>query len=442
MRRVSYFTLGCRLNASESEGVMRDLVALGYRVVPFGKACEIVFLQTCTVTAQADASCRNVIRRAKRDHPEALLVVSGCFAEVQRDEIRASLEIDLLIRAEEKEKSARLIDKLYRERGTVSFEGEKTQSIGEAATSKFRTRAFVKIHDGCNYFCAYCIVPHARGRVRSTEIAEVIVSVRRELAAGVKEVVLTGVNIGEYRSGDGGRLRLSDVVREVLTLKHEGLRRLRLSSIEPNTVSDALLEVLKGEETFLPHFHLPLQSASDHVLSLMGRRYRFQDYERVVAKILNFFPDAGIGCDLIAGFPGEEEEHFEEAIKRVSELPIHFFHLFPFSPRPGTKAFEMIDQRYKHVHKRIADERVKRLSVLAEEKLLKFAEKMQGRVVPVLFEGKGNRGYTPNYLEVECDADADIDVVNANEILDVRLREFDLERRVFRADRIDPGICH
>lgn len=393
-KKVSIYTLGCRLNFAESGTLAEQFSERGYSVVPFEEPADVVLINTCTVTDGADSNCRNIIRKAQKISPTAKVVVVGCYAQMESDKISKMEGVDLVLGTSEKYRVFDYLDELNE---TVHI--DKCNDFFAAATTKAdsHTRAFLKIQDGCNYVCAYCIIPFARGRSRATSISSIITSAEKLVAEGFKEIVLTGVNIGEYQSSSGERLE--DLIAQIL--KVDGLERLRISSIEPNTVTDELLAILKSSDKFMQHFHIPLQSGDDDILSAMRRKYTTSDYRNIINKIHTVFPQAAIGADIIVGLPGESEQQFQNSYDLMSELPLTHFHVFPYSKRKNTTAASMEDQIPKSVKK----ERAAKLSSLGDEKLLKFSESLLGSKTNVLFELEKDgywEGYTPTFLRVKC----------------------------------------
>ncbi len=401
-KRVALHTLGCRLNFSETGSIAAGFEKRGYQVVPFGENADVVFINTCTVTDSADSTCRNLINKAHRSSPEGKIVVAGCYAQMDAPKISKMQGVDLVLGTTEKYK---VFDYLGEEE-TDQIHIDKTSDFYGAATSlsEGHTRAFLKIQDGCNYVCSFCIIPQARGRSRAISIDSAIAEAKNVLSQGFKEIVLTGVNIGEYEHSSGERL--ADLVRQVLEL--DGLERLRLSSVEPNTLSDELLDVFASSPKFMPHFHIPLQSGSDEILTKMRRKYDVALYRKTMDRILERFPDAGIGADIIVGFPGETEEQFKQTYDLAKELPLTHFHVFPFSTRKNTIAAKMED----HIQHSVKKDRVKSLIALGEAKLAMFAEDQIGNVSNVLYERKNKKGlwegYTPNYVRVLTQSPIDL----------------------------------
>ncbi|MBF0206819.1 MAG: MiaB/RimO family radical SAM methylthiotransferase [Oligoflexia bacterium] len=419
-KKICFFTLGCRLNTAESDALASKFLKKGFALVSSKNKAErpdVVFINTCSVTADADATSRHIIRKMRREHAQAVIVVSGCFAENRREELASMLMADLCLSIADKEADdlVERVEALLRCRnGGIGGDGGGdsvgVRGVRDGVQHRIRTRAFVKVQDGCDYFCAYCIVPHVRGRARSLPIPTVLADVRQLLCAcpdesAPKEIVLTGVNIGSGKN-------FKQLILEMVKLERElpQLRRWRISSIEPNTVDDELLNILKSSSAFQPYFHIPLQSGSERILQKMGRRYSCVEYRRVVENILTYFPRAGIGADVIVGYLGEGDTDFMECQAFIRELPLTHLHVFPYSPREKTRAFlEWNNQKSLRVDSHDLKQRTKILRELGEVKLATFANKMCGTQAEVLFEGrvaigesgeKIHKGYTGNYLEV------------------------------------------
>tara|TARA_R110000868_G_scaffold187715_1_gene430258 strand:- start:2045 stop:3367 length:1323 start_codon:yes stop_codon:yes gene_type:complete len=397
-KRVALHTLGCRLNFSETGSIASGFEERGYQIVPFGERADVVFINTCTVTDGADSSCRNLIRKAHTSSPEGKIVVAGCYAQMDAPRIAKMQGVDLVLGTTEKYKVFDYLGEAESEQIHI----DKTAHFYGAATStaEGHTRAFLKIQDGCNYVCSFCIIPQARGRSRAISVEAAIDEAKRVLDQGFKEIVLTGVNIGEYERSSGERL--PDLVAKLAEL--DGLERLRLSSVEPNTLSDELLDVFASTDKFMPHFHIPMQSGSDEILKLMRRKYDVDFYQKIIEKVMTRFPEAGIGADIIVGFPGETDEQFMQTYNLAKELPLTHFHVFPFSKRKNTTAGKMEN----HIQHAVKKERVRSLIALGEAKLAMFAEDQIGSVADVLYERRGKsgawEGYTPNYVRVHTNS--------------------------------------
>ena len=410
-KKVALYTLGCRLNASESGTISQGFVDRGYEVVPFGEQADVVFINTCTVTDGADSTCRNLIRKAHKCSPEGKIVVAGCYAQMEAETISRIQGVDLILGTTEKYK---VFDYLNEEEENKIFI-EKTNEFWGASTTlaDSHTRAFLKIQDGCNYICSFCIIPFARGRSRAISITEAVKGAKKLIDQGFKEIILTGVNIGEYESSSGEKL--SDLIKEILALPK--LDRLRLSSVEPNTITEELLEVMKSSPKFLDHFHIPLQSGDNEILKNMRRKYSTDDYKKVMNMILKAYPNAGIGADIIVGYPGETDEQFKNTYNFLKEMPISHFHVFPYSKRKGTTAASETN----HIQHGLKKKRVQSLIMFGDEKLSIFAEDQIGRNSKVLFEKRNEKGffegYTSNFTRVMVESNSDL----SNKVLNVHL---------------------
>ncbi len=413
-KRVAFHTLGCRLNFSETGTIAQGFKDRGYQIVEFGEPADITFLNTCTVTDKADSTCRNLIRKAHRISPEGKVIVAGCYAQMESESIAKMQGVDLILGTSEKHK---VFDYLEEDEQEAIHIDQKNEFWEASTTLADRhTRAFLKIQDGCNYVCSYCIIPFARGRSRAMSIKRILERANYLLDHGFKEIILTGVNIGEYENNTSEKL--ADLVEQLLALPK--LERLRLSSVEPNTIDDRLFTVMQSSDKFLDHFHIPLQSGDDSILARMRRHYDSNFYRQLIFKIKDAFPDAGIGADIIVGYPGESEEQFLNTYNFLEELPITHFHVFPFSMRKGTTAAREPD----HIQHQVKKERVRQLNILGERKLLTFSQQQLGKINKVLFEQQDNgywEGYTTNFIKVKVLSDKNL----KNCIMDVRLSEIE-----------------
>ena len=417
-KKVSFHTLGCRLNFSETGSISQGFADRGYEIVDFGEPSDVTFINTCTVTDSADSTCRNLIRKAYKASPEGRIVVAGCYAQMDAPRISKMTGVDLVLGTTEKYKVFEYLE----EDEADAIHIDKSADFYGAATSvsEGHTRAFLKIQDGCNYVCSFCIIPFARGRSKAISVDQALKEAQSIVDAGFKEIILTGVNIGEYETTSGEKL--TDLVKAVLNI--DGLERLRLSSVEPNTITDELLEVLKSSPKFLDHFHIPLQSGNDEILTAMKRKYRVDDYKKVIDKIIKFFPEAGIGADVICGFPGETEEQFMDTYNLMRDLPLTHFQVFPYSKRKNTVASRMEDH-IQHPQKKA---RVKSLIALGEAKLRMFSEDQVGTQSEVLFERRNKKGlwegYTTNFVRVNVDSSEDL----KNQVRTVYINSFENNR--------------
>ncbi|MDO9182558.1 MAG: tRNA (N(6)-L-threonylcarbamoyladenosine(37)-C(2))-methylthiotransferase MtaB [Bacteriovorax sp.] len=410
-KRVALHTLGCRLNSSETGSIAQGFKDRGYDIVDFGEAADVVFINTCTVTDAADSTCRNLIRKAHGSSPEGKIVVAGCYAQMEPEKIAGMQGVDLVLGNSEKYKVFEYLD----EEGENQIHVDKSGEFfgGATTTADSHTRAFLKIQDGCNYICAFCIIPFARGRSRAISIADAVTEAKKLVSSGFKEIVLTGVNIGEYEHTSGEKLH--DLVASLLAI--DGLERFRLSSVEPNTITDELIEVLKSSPKVQDHFHIPLQSGDDEILKGMRRKYTVADYRQIINKLMLAFPNAGIGADMIVGFPGETKEQFENTFNLARELPLTHFHVFPYSKRKNTTAAKMEN----HIHHAEKKQRVKSLLMFGDAKLNLFTEDQVGKKTKVLFERRNKHGlfegYSSNYIRVQVQTDLDL----SNQICEVYL---------------------
>jgi len=405
-KKVSFHTMGCRLNFSETGSIVSEFMDRGYETVEFGEAADVVFINTCTVTDSADSSARHLIRKAVQSSPEGKIVVAGCYAQMEPEAIKKIEGVDYILGTSEKFNIFKYLD----DDSQLEAKLDHHQNCWGAATSlgDGHTRAFLKIQDGCNYVCSFCIIPFARGRSRTISVQDAILNAQKLVDQGFKEIVLTGVNIGEYESKSGEKL--STLVRKLAEIK--GLQRLRLSSVEPNTFTDELLLALKETGIYQNHFHIPLQSGSNEILSSMKRKYLIEDYQKVIARVLGYFPKASIGADIIVGYPGETETHFEETKTFLENSSITHFHLFPYSKRKNTAATRMTN----HLSQIVKKERLKILEKIGQEKLEQKAKSMIGKTTTVLLENKNHQGlwqgYTSEYFRVSIPVDSDKDFKN------------------------------
>lgn len=418
-KRVSFHTLGCKLNFSESSTLAREFERGGYRRVEASEPTDVAVINSCSVTEHADKKCRNIIRKIHRRNPNAIIAVTGCYAQLKPEAIAEIDGVDIVLSNNDKGDLFRRVDEL-KERGKAevySCSVENLTRFFAAYSSGDRTRSFLKVQDGCDYKCAYCTIHYARGSSRNIPIADIIEEAKEIAAAGQKEIVITGVNTGDFGRTTGERF--IDLLRELD--KVEGIERYRISSIEPNLITDEIIEFCAASKKFVPHFHIPLQSGSTRILGLMRRRYTAERYRERIAKIRELMPDSFLGVDVIVGFPGEGEQEFMETYHLLEEVGASFLHIFPFSERPGTPAVSMPNK----VQSRISTERVERLEELSAKLNRRFAERFLGETREVLFESTNHNGimygYTDNYLRVAAPYDAS----KVNTICPVRLDAID-----------------
>ena len=398
---VAFHTLGCKLNFSETSTIAKQLGEAGFAKVSIDESPDVVVVNTCSVTDHADAKCRNIVRRSLNSNPLAYIVVIGCYAQLKPFEIAAIEGVDLVLGANEKFNLPTLLDDLSkRQDGEVgeirAGEIKEVREFVPGFSSGDRTRTFLKVQDGCDYFCAFCTIPLARGRSRSASIAETVTQARKALDSGAKEIVLTGVNIGDF--GKNNDEDLLGLIKELDRI--DGVERFRISSIEPNLLSEEIIDFVANSKKFQPHFHIPLQSGSDDVLSTMRRRYRTDLYRSRIEYIKKRMPDAGIGVDVIVGFPGECDSSFQETYDFINSLDVSYLHVFTYSERPKTTALRIDD--VVPVPKR--QERNKMLRILSLKKQRAHYEKFIGSKRPVLIESNEDNGvvygYTPEYVRV------------------------------------------
>lgn len=400
---ADYVTLGCKLNFAETSTVARLMADHGISRVHAGDRADIVVVNTCSVTAEADKKCRQAIRHAARRHPGAAIIVTGCYAQLRPDEVAAIPGVVIVAGNDRKGLLTEYLDNWLAQRRARSYvtPADDITSFTPSCSRGDRTRYFLKVQDGCDYRCSYCTIPMARGRSRSASIAEIVGQAREVAAKGGREIVITGVNIGDFGRRAGHGETFFDLCRALDDV--DGIERYRISSIEPNLLTDPLIEWLAGESRrFMPHFHIPLQSGSDAVLRLMGRRYTTDLFRHKIEEIRRLIPDAFIGVDLITGARGETPELFEASREFVDSLDISRLHVFPYSERRGTRALGLdavvVPEAEKH-------RRARAMIALSEAKLRRFSERFTGAVRPVLLEHIADdgsvAGFTDNYLRVE-----------------------------------------
>lgn len=401
---VAFHTLGCKLNYSETAALSRQLEAEGFSLRKFEEVADVYVINTCSVTESADKECRMLVRRIQRRAPGAFVVITGCYAQLKPQEIAGIEGVDLVLGAAEKFSLPMHLRDLTRS-GEAKVHACEIAEVGDfhaSYSTASRTRSFLKVQDGCDYGCSFCTIPMARGASRSDSIEGVLANVRALAAGGVKEIVLTGINLGDFgKGGSGGRRREENFGELVAALEQsEGVDRFRISSIEPNLLDESIIEMVAGSVKFMPHFHIPLQSGSDKILAAMRRRYRRELYAERVAQIRALMPHCAIGVDVITGFPGESDEDFEDTFRFLHDLEVSYFHVFTYSERANTLAAEMRPA----VPVQVRQERNKRLRNLSYQKLRYFEERHRGQTRPVLFERAPRdgmmEGYTDNYIKV------------------------------------------
>ena len=398
-KKAAYYTLGCKLNFAETSTIGKVLAEQGVRKVRAGEKADICVVNTCSVTELADKKCRQAIRRISKQHPGAFIVVTGCYAQLKPEEVAHIEGVDLVLGAEQKLEILQYLDNIAKkEEGTiVASQSKDIRTFSPSCSADDRTRHFLKVQDGCDYYCSYCTIPFARGRSRNGTIASMIEQAKEVASKGGKEILLTGVNIGDFGKSTGETfISLIQALDEV-----EGITRYRISSIEPNLITDEVIDFVASSKRFAPHFHIPLQSGSDAVLKLMRRRYDTALFRHKIEKIKKLMPHAFIGVDVIVGTRGETDEYFEEARTFIESLDISQLHVFSYSERPGTQALKIeyvVDPKTKHT-------RSQKLLDMSESKLQAFYESHIGNDANVLFEHTRKEGmmhgFTENYIKVE-----------------------------------------
>ncbi|MGF0098614.1 tRNA (N(6)-L-threonylcarbamoyladenosine(37)-C(2))-methylthiotransferase MtaB [Prevotella sp. SGI.027] len=442
-KTASYYTLGCKLNFSETSTFGKMLQELGVRTVDRGERADICLINTCSVTEVADHKCRQAIRRMVRENPGAFIIVTGCYAQLESEAVSKIVGVDLVLGSNEKAHLVQYLNDAWLRRnalreqgdevpdGLHAFQSVKTKDIKtfQPSCSKGnRTRYFLKVQDGCNYFCTYCTIPFARGFSRNPSIASLVQQAEQAAEEGGKEIVLTGVNIGEF--GERTDETFLDLVKALDQV--EGIRRFRISSLEPDLMADELIDYCAQSRAFMPHFHIPLQSGSDEVLRLMHRHYDTSLFADKIHHIKEVMPHAFIGVDVMVGCRGEKPEYFEESYEFIRSLDITQLHVFPYSERPGTRALSIpyvVSERDKKL-------RSKRLLQLSDEKTHAFYAKHVGQEAEVLFEkanrGRAMHGFTRNYIRVELPAALAKEEYD-NQLITVKLGDFNHDRSALKA---------
>lgn len=415
MQKVAFETLGCKLNFSETSSIKRDFSESGYKIVDFDSSADIYVINTCSVTQNANSTCRKTVRRARQNNPDAFIAVIGCYAQLEPEEIASIEGVDAVLGAKHKFKLLELFDDFVKPNETIVHNTDVNEATDfhNSFSSSDRTRAFLKIQDGCNYKCSFCTIPLARGKSRSPKIATIIRNAEHLVRNGLKEIVITGVNTGDFGSG-----RNENFFALLCKLqKIEGLQRIRVSSIEPNLLTDDIIELAANSDVIQPHFHIPLQSGSNTMLRLMRRRYTTNLYRKRIELINELLPDACIGVDVITGHPGESNELFEESFNFIQSLNVSYLHVFTYSERPDTHALTIKPVVPHHLRKK----RTHKLRRLSARKRFEFDTRFTGQLRPVLFESEEQngwrQGWTDNYIRVKYSAES----VNGNNIVTVKI---------------------
>lgn len=437
-KKAAYYTLGCKLNFAETSTFAEMLKQLGVCTVAKGEKADICLINTCSVTEVADHKCRQQIHKMVRNHPDAFVVVTGCYAQLQPERIAGTEGVDLVLGANEKADliqylndawtSAQSADSADTNATAITVPTKDIKTFAHSCSRGNRTRYFLKVQDGCNYFCTYCTIPYARGNSRNPSISSLVEHAQHVAQQGGKEIVLTGVNIGDFGKTTGESF--FDLVRALDEV--EGIKRYRISSIEPNLLTDELIDFCSHSRAFMPHFHIPLQSGSDEVLKLMHRRYDKALFRHKIELIKEKMPDAFIGVDVMVGCRGETPECFQECYDFLDSLDVQQLHVFPYSERPGTAALKIpyvVDEREKK-------HRSQQLLMLSEQKTSAFYAKYIGKDMEVLMEradkGKAMHGFTRNYIRVEVPASKARDEYD-NQLMNLHLDAFNHDRTALSA---------
>ncbi|MAZ97775.1 MAG: tRNA (N(6)-L-threonylcarbamoyladenosine(37)-C(2))-methylthiotransferase MtaB [Flavobacteriales bacterium] len=406
MPSVAFHTLGCKLNFAETSTIAKDFKSNGFEEVSFKNAADVYVINTCSVTENADRECRNIVGRALRANPDGFIVIVGCYAQLKPKQIMEMPGVDLVLGATEKFNVTQFLGALKKTHGNAnvhSCEISKADSFVSSYSAGDRTRAFLKVQDGCDYKCTYCTIPLARGISRSDTLENVILRAQEIAEKGIREIVLTGVNVGDYGKGEFGNKRHENTFLDLVQALDDRAEvdRIRISSIEPNLLRNEIIEFTQQSSKFVPHFHIPLQSGSDVILKKMKRRYMSNLYAQRVETIKSINPDTCIGVDVIVGFPGETEELFLETYDFINNLPVSYLHVFTYSERSDTLATKM--QGVVPIQER--KRRNKMLRILSEKKKRAFYETQLGKERPILFEGENRKGfmygYTDNYIRIK-----------------------------------------
>ncbi|HRN41474.1 MAG TPA: tRNA (N(6)-L-threonylcarbamoyladenosine(37)-C(2))-methylthiotransferase MtaB [Vicingus sp.] len=420
-KKVSLYTLGCKLNFSETSSIARMFEEEGFARVEFDENPDVYVINTCSVTENADKKCKQLVNKALKVNPNAFIAIIGCYAQLKPEEIAKIYGVDMVLGASEKFKILEHFSDIEKKEKAAIY-ASKIKKVNEFVPSYSkgdRTRSFLKIQDGCDYFCTFCTIPLARGKSRNDSIAETVKVAKEVAKTDVHEVVLTGVNIGDFGQGEGETF--FDLIKELD--KIEGIERFRISSIEPNLLSSDIIKFVSQSERFMPHFHIPLQSGSNKILELMRRKYKRELYVERVNEIKRLMPHACIGVDVIVGFPNETEEDFLETYQFLNELPVSYLHVFTYSERQNTTANKMTEV----VPKEERSKRSKMLHILSEKKRRQFYAEHIGKTYSVLFESENHEGFlhgfTANYIKIKTPYQKELE----NTIQEVKLSHVDAE---------------
>ena len=396
-KRAAFYTLGCKLNFSETSTISRQLKNKGFIITDFDRVADLYVINTCSVTENANKNCRRIIRKAKEKSPNALIIVTGCYAQLKPKEITQIEGVDMVLGANDKFNIPNLLNNLNK-KNKAEIHGCEIENLeyNSAYSLNDRTRSFLKIQDGCNYTCSYCTIPFARGKNRSDSIENIITNAKKIVTQGIKEIVITGVNIGTY---DNKNKTFTNLIKELDKVK--GVERYRISSIEPNLITDEIIDIVKNSKKFMPHFHIPLQSGSDLILGKMRRRYKTKLYLEKINNISKKIENVCIGADVIVGFPGETDKEFNKTLDFIRQLNLSYLHVFSYSERENTQAINLKGK----VSKQVKSLRSKQLRILSKKLQRKFYEKNLNGNFKVLFENHNKDGmmfgFTENYIKVK-----------------------------------------
>ena len=411
-KKVAFYTLGCKLNFSETSTISRQLLNLGFIKSEFNDGADLFVINTCSVTENANKECRRIIRKAKKISPNSTVIITGCYAQLKPESISSIEGVDMVVGANEKFNIPKLLKNFSYKSTEIHGCSINNLDYFSSFSLQDRTRSFLKIQDGCDYPCTYCTIPLARGKSRSDNISNIVKNAKKIADNGIKEIVLTGVNIGDFKENNK---RFIDLIRELD--KVDGIERYRISSIEPNLITDEIIDFVKNSKKFMPHFHIPLQSGSDNILQLMKRRYNTKLYQNKIKKIKDEIPNVCIGADVIVGFPNEDEIEFNKTLNFIKNLDISYLHVFSYSERENTKAILMDNK----VEKNKISERSKMLRILSSKLQRKFYLKYEHTEQDVLFEKDNKDGYmngfTKNYIKVKVPYNEDLIKQRSNVLL-------------------------
>ncbi len=420
MKKVAFITLGCKVNQYETNSMIQKFIQKGYEIVEATEKADIYIVNTCTVTNMSDRKSRQMLRRVKEQNHKAIVVACGCYVQVAKEEVEKIKEIDLVLGNNEKKEIVEMIEKYEKENEKQSkiedvMQQKEYVELGEITYTE-KTRAVIKVQDGCDRFCSYCIIPYARGRVRSREPEKVIAEIKKIAQQGIKEVVITGIHIASYGKDFKKDYKLIDLLEEINQVN--GIQRIRLGSIEPLLITEEFVERLSKLEKICHHFHLSLQSGCDATLKRMNRRYSIQEFQEIVERLRSVYQDAILTTDIIVGFPQESEEEFKETYAFLKKIKFYKMHVFKYSPRKGTKAAQMLGQ----IDGKIKEERSQKLIKLSDANEKEYHEKYLGKEVEILCEEEKNgyyQGHTKNYILVKVKSKEDLE----NQIVEVKCIE-------------------